>query len=433
MKIDLDDWQKTAVNHEGNLLLATGRQVGKTFTMAYKCGEYMRSHPNSQIIIASLTEDQAKLIIVMILDYLQKHCKTEIARGKNKPTLTKITLKNKATALARPVGNTGDAIRGFTGDVLVLDEVARFNELILLSAKPTLASTGGQIWMCSTFFGKQGYFYECFLNKDDNWKVIHVSTDEVYTDRPISESWTKDRKEKALKFLESEKRELSELQYAQEYLGLAVEELRQFFSEELIDKCCTIDPKKKYDILGTTFQGIDVGRMGTGETVLVSVDRIRRERLRMFDMDITVKRALTDTVKLVLHKDKIHKHQKIYIDSTGIGWGVFDPLHEDRQTKRKVVAIENVKKSLDRERGKDIDQRKRTMKEDLYINLKNLMEKGHITLWDDPKLRLSLRSIQSEHEEGGKFKLFGNYSHITEALIRAAWCIQDKTLRLYVY
>ena len=67
-EIKLDSWQKEVLDYQGNILLCTGRQVGKTFIMARKCAKYMLEHRGSKIIIVSLTEDQAKLIIVMVLE-----------------------------------------------------------------------------------------------------------------------------------------------------------------------------------------------------------------------------------------------------------------------------------------------------------------------------------------------------------------------------
>ena len=91
-----------------------------------------------------------------------------------------------------------------------------------------------------------------------------------------------------------------------------------------------------------------------------------------------------------------------------------------------------MKKSLDKEWGKPTDQRKKTMKEDLYTNLRTLMEKGDIKLFNSPELKQSLRSIQYENSETG-LRIYGNYSHIAEALIRAAWCMKDKSLNIYIY
>lgn len=109
--LQLDDWQKEALNHSGNLLLCTGRQVGKTTILSQKAATHMLKHPNTQILIVSLTEDQAKLIIVMILTYFEKHAKSRIMKGKNKPTQNRVAINNGSVALARPVGNTGDAMR----------------------------------------------------------------------------------------------------------------------------------------------------------------------------------------------------------------------------------------------------------------------------------------------------------------------------------
>src|SRR3990167_1532378 len=93
---------------------------------------------------------------------------------------------NIVLCTGRPVGNTGDAVRGFTGDILILDEVSRFQEMILNASKPVLLTTAGKIWMCSTPFGKKGYFYESFLNKFGRFKVWHKSCEEVIFDRKIS-------------------------------------------------------------------------------------------------------------------------------------------------------------------------------------------------------------------------------------------------------
>ena len=119
MQIVLDDWQKEILDYEDNFLLCTGRQVGKTTIMARKAAQYMLKHPNSNIIVVSLTEDQAKLIIVMILDYLEKNHNKQILKKNIYTNQSKVTLRNKASVLARPVGTTGDAVRGFTGDVLI--------------------------------------------------------------------------------------------------------------------------------------------------------------------------------------------------------------------------------------------------------------------------------------------------------------------------
>ena len=182
-----DDWQKEVLATKGNLLICTGRQVGKTTTLAAKAAIRMVEEPGCKIIVGSLTEDQAQLIIVMTLTHLEQNFKTYIAKGKKAPTKSTIQLTNGSMMIARPVGIAGNAFRGFTGDVLIADEGSRMPELMWAAAKPTLLTTGGEIWMCSTPFGRQGYFYECFQNKNKRFTVFHISSEEVIKNRPLSE------------------------------------------------------------------------------------------------------------------------------------------------------------------------------------------------------------------------------------------------------
>lgn len=424
----LDNWQQKILEHKGNLLLCTGRQVGKTTIFAHKAAEYMMEHPAARILIVSLTEDQAKLIIVMILSYLEQNYKKEIAKGKDKPTLNRITLKNKAQALARPVGTTGSAMRGFTGDVLIIDEGSRMPEMAFQSSRPTLLTTGGEIWMASTPFGKEGYFYECFQNKDERWMVFHKSSEDVIKNRKISEDWTEEQREKAIKFLESEKKSMSKIAYSQEYLGLFMEDLNQLFSDELIRSCMFPKPEKK--IIGKNFLGVDLASgKGGDQTVLVSLVKTEK-KLRMFDLDISTKTELTGTVRLILWKDLHYNYRKIYVDSGGLGVAVSQTLLETLQTRRKIVEINNAARSIEAEKGDKDGRKKRILKEDLYANLLWLMENSKISFFDDPEVFQSLKSVQIERTEG-KTKIFGNYTHIAEAIIRGAWCIKDKSLSLW--
>ena len=117
-----------------------------------------------------------------------------------------------------------------------------------------------------------------------------------------------------------------------------------------------------------------------------------------------------------------------------MGVGVFDPLLQDEQTKRKVIAINNAKRVIERDSsGKEIKlKKKKLMKEVLHFNLLNLLEKRDIELFGTPEILLSLKSIQYEYQDNGSVKIFGNYDHIAEAIVRAAWCMQDKTLNIWM-
>lgn len=433
---DLDDWQKEVLEYKGDFLLCTGRRVGKTQIMAIKAAQRLVNQKGCQIIVASLTEDQAQLIIIMVLDFLERNYKAYLKKAK-KPTKNSVSLNNGSQILARPVGNTGDALRGFNGHVLILDEVSRFNELILLAATPILLTTGGEIWLCSTPFGKQGFFWKQFdtaYNKqlpDARFKVFYKSSEDVIYNRKISESWTEETRIKAIKFLEDEKRDKTALEYGQEYLGLFIEDLQRLFDDKLIEMRCVgqTQPRKEQ---GKYFLGVDVARMGGDEITFQIVELLPNNKIIHVESIVKKMQLTTKTTKDILDLNSIYNFKRIYVDGGGIGAAILDQLLIEAKTRNKVEAINNASKSLDNE-----DKKKRLLKVDLYMNLLRLMERGDVTLLNDDKVILSLRSVQYENvikpDESSTVRIFGNYTHIVEGLIRACWCVTQKSLNLYVY
>ena len=434
--IVLDDWQKDLLEHEGNLLLCTGRQVGKTTILSRKIAKYLISHPFCQIIVVSLTEDQAKLMIIMVLDYLEKTSRRRIKQNLRFTNQNKITLTNGSKVIARPVGTTGDSVRGFTGDVLVIDEASRMPELVFEASKPTLLTTGGEIWMCSTPFGKQGYFYDCYQNKHKRWKVFHITSEEVIKERPIKAGWTKERREKAINHLEEEKKDMSVLQYGQEYLGLFLDDLRRFYGDEWIEKVCVL---KRQDINPKfqNYMGVDIARLG-GDKTTYEILHVESNK------DIQQIVHFQEDYKLTTHTEQRIKDLtqqfnclKVGIDagSGSLGVGIFDHLIDKNSIiKKRIVAMNNRTISMDRY-GK---QKQRMMNEDFHDNLKAMGEHGEIKLLDDDEIKNSFRSIQIEIIKNDdiitRIRIHGRDSHIVEGIKRAAWLAKkEKSLNLRIH
>ena len=437
----LDDWQQEIIDYEGNILLCKGRRIGATYTMAVKAVEYMmthkNTHPTSQLVCVSLTEEQSKLIIMFALQHAQGKYKKYIGKRADKPTQTRLILNvngNRRILLARPVGMTGDAVRGFEGQVLMVDEASRMPPLFWVAATPILMTTGGIIWMWSTPHGKEGRFYESYQNEYRRFRVWHKDSEDVIHNRPISESWTKEVREAAIRYLEDEKKDMSDLQYGQEYLGLFLEDLRRFFDDKLLDKTCILKrqvPCPKED----NYMGCDIGRMGDDESSFEILHAAERKIMQVENIT-TRKQLTTQTEDRIKQLAGAFNCCKIGIDagSGSLGVGIYDHLLNDSETKRKVVAMNNRTISLDRE-GK---QTQRLFKEDLYDNLKAMMEHNEILLLDDDSLVASLRSIQYEFTDDNtkritKVRIFGNYSHIAEGLIRAAWLARkEKSKKIFI-
>lgn len=408
----LDNWQQEVLNTEGNICLRSGRQVGKSTIISVKAAEYAIKNPGKTIMVVASVERQALLLFEKIHAYLHDNHKTYIKKGKDRPTKHKLVLTNGSTIYSLPTGLSGYGIRGYTVDLLIADEAAFIPEEVWTAITPMLAITRGNIILLSTPFGKQGYFYRC--SQSDNFTQFHISSE----DCPRRDD----------KFLAEEKKRMSELSYAQEYLGEFVDELRQFFPTDLIKKCMVLSSNTSntpidYD----TFLGVDVARMGGDDTVFAGMACVNRKKLKQTSLDILKNFRTTEVAKRIIEDDKRANYKTIYIDDGGLGVGVFDMLLDNDSTKRKVVAINNAARALDHEDTR----RKKLLKEDLYNNLLNLMERGKVQFFDDPEIMLSLKSVQCEHKHD-QFKIFGKYTHVAEALIRAAWCMKDKRLNIWV-
>lgn len=427
--LKLDKYQKEILETKGNIVLCSGRQVGKSTIISIRDGERAVKQANQSILIISATERQAEEIFIKTLNYLTNNYKYLIKGGKDRPTRHIIRLKNGSIIRCLPTGLAGTGIRGFTINKLTADEAAFIPENVWSAVTPMLLTTGGDMDLLSTPRGKQGYFYECYLNKNGDFKVFHVNSEEVIRNREICASWTEKQRDGALNHLEREKLRMSNLEYAQEYLGEFVEDVRQFFTDKLLKKICIA---KRKNIKGRFYLGVDVAGLGDDETTFEIINKIDNDHYEQIENITTNHNYTTETTERVIDLHKQYNFKKIGVDDGGTGFGVFSELLRESNTKRRVVALNNSSRPID----KDEKKRKRILKEDMYFNLLALMEKEKIILLDDDNLIESLRSVQWElvKKEGQatKTRIFGRYTHIAEGLIRAAWlAYQDKTLNIW--
>ncbi len=429
--LQLDKWQQDILDCKNKyILLCKGRQIGGTTIMARKCADRMLTQKGCHIIVVSLTEDQAQLVVIMVLTYLEKNFKGYIAKPYSKNiTKNKIVLKNGSQILSRPVGQTGDAVRGFTGNVLYINEASRMPESVFTAAKPILLTTGGDIWMDSTPFGKKGYFYESWLNKHDRFKVFYMSSEEVIQERPISDSWTKKQREEGIQMLKEEKADMGVLAYSQEYLGLFMEDLRRLCTPEWISKVCILGRCSRRDHI-QHFLGLDIARMGKDLGSFEIIDKINPTNLQQVESITTKKQFTTQTFDRILRLNDTWNFKKIGIDagSGSLGVGLLDFLLKEPKVCRKVEALNNRQITMD----KYGDRSRGLLKEDMYDLMISLGEKGYLKLLNDPEVIASLESIQIEfvEKEGRKtmIKIWGRDAHIAEGIIRAAWLANQKTL-----
>ena len=62
-----------------------------------------------------------------------------------------------------------------------------------------------------------------------------------------------------------------------------------------------------------------------------------------------------------------------------------------------------------------------------------MMERGEVEIINDLKLLRSLKGMAFEYTPGKSLKIYGRHSHLSEAFVRACWCVKEKGLNIFLY
>lgn len=419
----MDDWQKEVLKAEGNIILMCGRQVGKSEIMAKKIADYLLNNSNKHLLIVSGVERQASGLYNKTLRLIEQAYPNALMKGKNKPLRTIFKLKNGSILRTEPVGLDGSGARQHTLNGVILEEMQLIPEEAFSAITPMLLTTGGFMWMLGTAWATEGYVYERLADPD--FKVFIINSEEVATNRP------EPARTIMLHHLKQEKQRLSEAQYSQEYLAIPASNVRQIFNDNLIKKTCIL---KRPGGINSDFDylcGVDPAGLGEDEgSISILQYNDEREMMKQTEHEITTKLYTTETTDRIINLDKLYNFRKIYVDDGGVGFGVFSELLREDRTKFKTIALNNAARPLD---YKD-EKRKRILGEEMIFNLLIMMEKGKIQLLDDAEIRESLKSYKFEYTKDRKELLItSNYNHPVQSIMRAAWYLQTKDLKLSVY
>jgi len=417
----IDEWQEKVLAVKGNLILMCGRQVGKTEVMSKKIADYLLNNPKKKLLICSGVERQAAGLYNKTLRYIEASYPRELKTGKDKPLKTSFKLKNGSILITEPVGLDGSGARQHTLDGVVFEEMQLIPEDAFGAITPMLLTTGGFMWLLGTAWATEGYVYERLADPD--FSVFRINSEEIAELRP------EPQRTRMLEYLEKERNRLGEAVYGQEYLAIPSEKIRQIFSDSLIKKTLCLKRRTTMIKEHRHVLGSDPAGLGEDEGA-ISIGDSEYECMEQVDFIITKNLMTTQTTDKIIALDKLYDMKKNYVDDGGLGFGVFSELMNDDDSKNITEALNNSQRSLTR----DESRKARILKEDLYINLLRLMERGKIKLLDDAEIRESLKSAKFEyHKDTKKMIITSNYNHPVESIIRMAWDAESKDLNLVVY
>ena len=197
------------------------RQSGKSQTVAVYCNMKCLLEPTSIMIIAP-TQSQSSELYDKIRVLAESN---ETLKGMiTKSTATELKFTNGSRIKALPSGPEGASIRGYTADIVIIEESGKMkDEIVNMVIIPMIASKldKGQIIKIGTPLIKNHFHRSCFI--DPNYEVVNVTWREGIKAGQYTQQ-----------FIDEQRLNLLDIEFRSEYEAEFCEEESSFFSSNLI-------------------------------------------------------------------------------------------------------------------------------------------------------------------------------------------------------
>jgi hypothetical protein len=377
-------------------------RAGKSFTIALTAIVYASIYSKTSIGIIAPSKDKTKIIMNYILEALANSDLesvidldvmnlTKIKRLKKEVSKNKVTFQNGSyiQVLTADIKNKGFSAMGSAFDVNIIDETAELPATVwskiyrmLLESQHAKIVECGNPWFLN-------HFYEHSF--DPTWLVIKIDYKMCVKEGRFSQEDVEDMRKE---FSEVDFRVLLEAEFPKEI------DTSLFKYDDLVK---AKRPAPKIKKKPTKILAIDVARMGNDFTVMYELDLydslyIVREKTKYS------KKELTKTAGKIIEKLKSKTFDIIRMDSTGLGIGLDDMLHEYIENNNLDTKLESIIFS-----EKADDQRNLNRKSDIFFNLSKVFSENQIIIpEDDTELFLQLRKMLYEYTSNAKRKIDNN-------------------------
>jgi Terminase large subunit, T4likevirus-type, N-terminal len=177
--LEPDPWQEEVLSSDHpRKILCCGRQTGKSTVAAILSIHKALTIPGSTVLVVAPGERQAKLLFSKAAALYRRAGYPLSAHSERR---TGLELSNGSIIEALPAVER--TTRGYSVDLLVVDEAAGVPDMDYHGIMPALVATRGEQVLLSTPRGKRGFFHE-FWHSGDDWQRVMVRSDEVARIRP---------------------------------------------------------------------------------------------------------------------------------------------------------------------------------------------------------------------------------------------------------
>lgn len=377
--------------------IVSGRQVGKSRLCAWLALHKALTEPYIKVLITAPSLRQSSLLFDTLQSEIDQSALSSDQWGIDRDTQTIIEFDNGSSIHCLPTGRDGNKIRGFTADMVIVDEAAFIDDQIFGDIlQPMLFASGGSMILASTPMGKSGFLYEKFqaAKHKDGWKRIQVSS----YDNPIVDE----------NDIDEYRQGKTEAQIEREVYGRFVADAGQFFPSDAISDCMTeTDPSQESN---HTYLGVDIAGTGDDRTVFYGID----EQGNVFLNDeIYGSMGVLEAADYIKTLDGIHNFDRIFVDRTAIGQGTIEALADDPTIERK---HEPIYFTIQR-------------KQQIYQRLKAGLESGGLNLPNNKTLQDELESIAADETNAGNLRLYPRGENakddLVDALALACWGLPE--------
>lgn len=254
----MESWQREALGLEKRTtVLVSPRQCGKSRSLSVLAVWWAFRKPDQVVLVVSAGEDAAKRVLRAVRD-LAAH--PLLSGAIMDETQERLVLSNGSAIRSVPASER--QIRGWSTDLLLVDEASFVEENILISAAipTTAARPDARVVLASTPWGDAGPFYDYFAQGTDP-RNPHVATFQW----KLADAWWI-----SAEHVEAQRRSMSALRFAAEYEGKFVGAGNAYFNVEDI-KALTVDYplRREGDRLPATC-GLDWGRRQDAHAIVLS-------------------------------------------------------------------------------------------------------------------------------------------------------------------
>ena len=218
------------------VLAIWSRQSGKSTCVAIYTLFKAITCPGIVIIMIAPNQRQSKELYTKVRNMAMAN--PNISSIINKSTETELTFNTRSRIISLPCGPDGSGVKGFTGDIVIIEEAGKFKDSIVNSVViPMLASKKdeGQIIKIGTPLTRN-HFYDSCYKTEMGYNVIKISWKECVNAGQYSQS-----------FIDEQKRNLTDIEFKTEYEAEFVDEASMFFPMELLEN--SMEEYNLFDIL----------------------------------------------------------------------------------------------------------------------------------------------------------------------------------------